>query len=66
MIKLYLLSYLAYRFATEFIRPEARLLWGLTGYQWAALLLAGLFAALWLRDARASRLQASRSWTTEP
>ncbi|MCO6454562.1 MAG: prolipoprotein diacylglyceryl transferase [Pirellulaceae bacterium] len=53
LIKLYLLSYLAYRFATEFIRPEARLLWGLTGYQWAALLLAVLFAALWLRDARA-------------
>jgi phosphatidylglycerol:prolipoprotein diacylglycerol transferase len=39
LIKLYLLTYLAYRFATEFIRPETRILMGLTGYQWAAVAL---------------------------
>lgn len=52
LIKLYILSYLAYRFGTEFIRPEPRLFAGLTGYQWAALALAPLFAWLWWRDAR--------------
>lgn len=55
LIKLYLLAYLAYRFATEFIRPEARILAGLTGYQWASLALAGLFLWLWRRDAEAMR-----------
>jgi len=53
LIKLYILAYLAYRFASEFIRPEARL-WGeLTGYQWACLALAPFFMGLWIRDARA-------------
>jgi len=50
LIKLYILSYLAYRFVTEFIRPEAEILLGLTGYQWAAVALAPLFAWLWWRD----------------
>jgi phosphatidylglycerol:prolipoprotein diacylglycerol transferase len=53
LIKLYFLAYMGYRFATEFIRPEVRLWGGLTGYQWACLVLAPGFAALWVRDARA-------------
>jgi hypothetical protein len=44
-----------YRFFTELIRPEARLAGGLTGYQWACLVLATLFVWLWVRDARAMR-----------
>lgn len=55
LIKLYILSYLVYRFATEFIRPEVRLWQGLTGYQWAALALVPLFFGLWLRDGRLFR-----------
>jgi phosphatidylglycerol:prolipoprotein diacylglycerol transferase len=50
-IKLYILAYLAYRFATEFIRPEAEAWLGLTYYQWACFPLAAIFAALWLFDA---------------
>jgi phosphatidylglycerol---prolipoprotein diacylglyceryl transferase len=50
LVKLYILSYLAYRFFTEFIRPEPRVLLGLTGYQWAAIVLAPLFVFLWWRD----------------
>ncbi len=52
LIKLYILSYLVYRFATEFIRPETRLWQGLTGYQWAALGLMPVFFWLWRRDRR--------------
>ena len=52
LIKLYILIYLAYRFATEFIRPETKLELGLTAYQWAALAMMPLFAFLWWRDAR--------------
>ncbi|MCC6491732.1 MAG: prolipoprotein diacylglyceryl transferase [Pirellulales bacterium] len=52
LIKLYIIAYLAYRFGTEFIRPEVRLWHGLTGYQWACVLLIGAFAALWRRDRR--------------
>jgi len=52
LVKLYILSYLAYRFLTEFIRPEPRVLFGLTGYQWAAIVLALLFVFLWWRDSR--------------
>lgn len=52
LIKLYILNYLAYRFLSEFIRPEARIWLGLTGYQWAAVALAPLFVWLWIRDSR--------------
>ncbi len=45
-IRLYFLAYFCYRFLTEFIRPEARLWLGLTGYQWAALFLA-LLLVVW-------------------
>lgn len=54
LMKLYILSYLVYRFLTEFIRPELRLAAGLTGYQWACLALIPVFAALWALDARAA------------
>src|SRR6478609_2517587 len=59
LIKLYILSYLIYRFFTELIRPEARLTGGLTGYQWAAIVLAILFVWLWIRDASSMRLAAT-------
>ena len=59
LIKVYILAYLVYRFATEFIRPEARLWQGLTGYQWAALALIPLFLWLWRRDREAAEFQAS-------
>lgn len=51
LVKLYILAYLAYRFATEFVRPEQRLEIGLTAYQIAALLIAPIFVWLWIRDA---------------
>jgi hypothetical protein len=52
LIKFYIISYLAYRIVTEWIRPEPKLWYDLTGYQWAALALIPLFAALWANDAR--------------
>jgi phosphatidylglycerol:prolipoprotein diacylglycerol transferase len=55
LIKLYIIAYLVYRFGSEFIRPEPRLWLGLTGYQWAALLLIPLFTLLWRKDAREIR-----------
>ncbi len=45
-IRLYFLAYFCYRFLSEFVRPEARLWIGLTGYQWASLLLA-LLLIVW-------------------
>ena len=53
LIKLYIIAYLAYRFATEFIRPEQKLWLDLSVYQWAALLFIPVFAWLWLRDGQA-------------
>jgi phosphatidylglycerol---prolipoprotein diacylglyceryl transferase len=50
LIKLYFILYAAYRFLTEYLRPEIRLWGGLTGYQWASLLLIILFGWLWYRD----------------
>jgi phosphatidylglycerol---prolipoprotein diacylglyceryl transferase len=50
LIKLYILAYLIYRFATEYIRPEPKLWLDLSVYQWAALWFAPVFALLWLRD----------------
>jgi phosphatidylglycerol---prolipoprotein diacylglyceryl transferase len=50
LIKLYILLYLVYRFASETIRPEPRLWQGLTGYQWACLALVPVFVVLWAKD----------------
>jgi phosphatidylglycerol:prolipoprotein diacylglycerol transferase len=50
LIKFYILAYMVYRFATEYIRPEPKLWLELSVYQWAALLFAPVFAFLWLRD----------------
>jgi len=49
-MKAYILAYLLYRFATEFIRPEPRVLAGLTAYQWAAVEFLPVFVWLWRRD----------------
>lgn len=53
LMKLYVVAYAAYRFLTEFVRPEDRVLLGLTAYQFGALALIALFSGLWLRDAEA-------------
>ncbi len=50
LMKLYIVMYCVYRFFTEMIRPEARGLGHLTGYQWGALLLIAVFSGLWYRD----------------
>lgn len=50
LVKLYILAYLAYRFASEFLRPEPSWMAGLTVYQWTALALAPIFIWLWWRD----------------
>lgn len=50
LIKLYIIAYLAYRFLTEYIRPEPELWLGLSAYQWAALIFIPVFALLWLRS----------------
>jgi len=52
LIKLYIMTYAGYRFCTEFIRPEERIWFGMTGYQVASVFIAFLFAYLWWRDAR--------------
>jgi len=54
LIKLYIIVYLAFRFLTEFIRPEPVLWIGLTGYQLASAALVPVFAALWVQDSRRS------------
>jgi phosphatidylglycerol---prolipoprotein diacylglyceryl transferase len=52
LIKLYFICYCVYRFLSEFVRPEARDVFGLTAYQWTTSVLIPLFAWLWWRDAR--------------
>jgi prolipoprotein diacylglyceryltransferase len=50
LIKLYLISYAVYRFVSETVRPEPRVLWDLTAYQWFSLAIILGFAMLWYRD----------------
>jgi phosphatidylglycerol:prolipoprotein diacylglycerol transferase len=50
LIKFYLVSYYAYRFLTEFIRPEPIVLFDLTFYQLVSLFGIALFGTLWYRD----------------
>ena len=51
-LKLYFLAYCVYRFGTEFLRPEIPIAWGLTGYQWATIVLFPTICWLWWRDRR--------------
>jgi phosphatidylglycerol:prolipoprotein diacylglycerol transferase len=51
-LKLYLIAYCLFRFATEFIRPEPRIIGGLTAYQWGAIVMAAMLAMQWLVDQR--------------
>jgi len=51
LIKLYFIAYFCYRFASEMIRPEARIVGGMTAYQWSAMMFILLFVWLWWRDA---------------
>ncbi|MFN9718801.1 MAG: prolipoprotein diacylglyceryl transferase [Planctomycetota bacterium] len=55
LIKLYFISYGVYRFFSEFLRPEDRIVAGLTVYQIGSILLIITFAALWHCDARKMR-----------
>lgn len=50
LIKLYVMAYLVFRFFTEYVRPEPRVVLGLTIYQVASLVFLPLFAWLWVRD----------------
>lgn len=59
LFKIYVLAYSAYRFGSEFIRPEARGVSGLTGYQWASLVLMLGFGWLWWHDAATMRREAA-------
>ena len=59
LIKLYFITYFAYRFLSEFIRPEPRLWLDLTGYQWASLAFIPVFVLLWRHDARLDRAAAT-------
>lgn len=43
---LYLIAYAIYRFASEWIRPEADWLWGGTFYQWSAVGIAAAMTAI--------------------
>ncbi len=47
LIKLYVMMYATYRFFSEYIRPEARWVAGLTGYQYSCIVIFVGFAGLW-------------------
>jgi prolipoprotein diacylglyceryltransferase len=51
-LKLYLIVYSLFRFATEFIRPEPRVIGSLTAYQWGAIAMATTLGAQWWIDQR--------------
>ena len=61
LIKLYFISYCGYRFLSEYVRPEARDVFGLTAYQWTAAVLIILFGWMWWRDARLDQGKLLRS-----
>ncbi|MCB9588188.1 MAG: prolipoprotein diacylglyceryl transferase [Polyangiaceae bacterium] len=59
LIKLYLMAYMLWRIATELLRPEPRVLWGLTFYQLSSMAFFLVFALLFLIDARKPRAVAA-------
>lgn len=61
LIKLYILTYLVFRFVTEFLRPEPDFWLGLTVYQWLAVVLFPVFIGLWLQTAASVRRENQES-----
>jgi len=61
LIQAYFVAYFVYRFASELIRPEPALWLGLTGYQWAALVLAPFFAVWSCPSCRPQRAHRRRT-----
>lgn len=51
-LKLYLIAYAGFRFATEFVRPEPVYALGLTYYQWVAAAGAAALAGQWVLGSR--------------
>lgn len=51
-LKLYLIAYAAFRFLTEFIRPEPTVGLGLTFYQWVSVCGSAALMMQWWWDAR--------------
>jgi phosphatidylglycerol---prolipoprotein diacylglyceryl transferase len=49
-LKAYLLCYMAFRFVTEWFRPESPALFDLTVYQLICVLFAAILVALWIKD----------------
>ena len=66
-LKLYLIAYCVFRFTTEFIRPEPRVVGELTAYQWGALVMAAALGVQWWVDMRTKRgMGASRASPMQP
>lgn len=59
LLKLYLIAYSVFRFATEFVRHEPKVALGLTAYQYGAAALAVVMALLWRHDERLKRSSSS-------
>lgn len=57
-LQLYLTAYSAYRFVTEFIRPELEWWLGLTFYQWAAAALGVGLTVQWVWEERPKKVAA--------
>ncbi|MEZ4371379.1 MAG: prolipoprotein diacylglyceryl transferase [Polyangiaceae bacterium] len=56
LIKLYLMAYMLWRIATELLRPEPRVFWGLTFYQLSSMVFFLVFATLFFVDSRRLRV----------
>ncbi len=65
LIKLYIIAYAIYRFFSEMIRPEPRMMGGLSAYQWSSLALIVVFALLWRHDAIRDRQAEGRNSISE-
>ena len=65
-IKLYIFTYMVFRFFSEWWRPEPEAAFGLTFYQLSALAFAALFAGLFWFDARTSTGRAARPDSAPP
>ena len=62
-LKAYLIAYLAFRFFTEWLRPESAILLNLTSYQIASVLLMTVLIVLWRWD---RKLVSRQEPTLEP
>jgi len=64
LFKMFMVAYFAFRLACDFLKPDVRVLLGMSSIQWACIAMLSYYRSDWFRWLRAK--QTSGDWPTRP